>query len=155
MSQKSPHTEEVVRRIIDDTFAQGEVVIVPADSNFRDLMRKKFDLVFFTGSTSVGRDIMAEASKTLTPVILELGGKSPCYINKTADINLAAKRIAWGKLLNSGQTCIAPDHVLVISVEASLRLTFDGAVTVSSSSESFRGCCAIYALPSKIGRAHV
>lgn len=113
MSQKSPHTEEVVRRIIDDTFAQGEVVIVPADSNFRDLMRKKFDLVFFTGSTSVGRDIMAEASKTLTPVILELGGKSPCYINKTADINLAAKRIAWGKLLNSGQTCIAPDYVLV------------------------------------------
>lgn len=113
MSRRSPHTETIVREIIEKTFVQGEVTIVPADSDFRDLMRGKFDLVFFTGSTSVGRDIMAEAAKTLTPVILELGGKSPCYINKTADIKLAARRIAWGKLLNGGQTCIAPDYVLV------------------------------------------
>lgn len=113
MSRKAPATEEVARKIIERTFVEGEVTVVPSDSDFSELMKGKYDMVFFTGSTSVGKAVMAEASKTLTPVILELGGKSPCYVNKSADIKLAAKRIAWGKLLNGGQTCVAPDYVLV------------------------------------------
>ena len=76
-------------------------------------MEEKFDYIFFTGSTFVGKIVMEAASKHLTPVTLELGGKSPCIVDKDIDIELTARRIAWGKFLNAGQTCVAPDYVLV------------------------------------------
>ncbi|VDN23867.1 unnamed protein product [Dibothriocephalus latus] len=72
----------------------------------------KFDFIFYTGSSRVGKLVMAEAAKNLTPVCLELGGKSPVYIDASADIPLTARRIMWGKTLNAGQTCVAPDYVL-------------------------------------------
>jgi len=77
------------------------------------LLDQPFDHIFFTGSTSVGRIVMQAAAQKLTPITLELGGKSPCIVDKTADIQKAAKRIVWGKTINSGQTCVAPDYVLV------------------------------------------
>lgn len=77
-----------------------------------ELLKQKFDYIFYTGSTRVGKIIHAAANEHLTPVTLELGGKSPVYIDNTVDIALATKRIIWGKLMNLGQTCIAPDYVL-------------------------------------------
>lgn len=77
-----------------------------------ELLKHRFDYIFYTGSTMVGKIIHQAANKYLTPVTLELGGKSPCYLDKTADITIATKRILWGKLMNAGQTCIAPDYVL-------------------------------------------
>lgn len=77
-----------------------------------ELLKHKFDYIFYTGSTSVGKIVHAAANKHLTPVTLELGGKSPCYIDNTADIEIAARRVLWGKVINSGQTCIAPDYIL-------------------------------------------
>ena len=76
------------------------------------LLEQQFDNIFFTGSVAVGKVVMAAAARHLTPVTLELGGKSPCIVDETADIALAARRIAWGKFLNAGQTCVAPDYVL-------------------------------------------
>ena len=77
------------------------------------LLNEKFDYIFFTGSVNVGKYVMEKASAHLTPVSLELGGKSPCIVDETADLKLAAKRIVWGKFLHSGQTCVAPDYILV------------------------------------------
>jgi aldehyde dehydrogenase (NAD+) len=77
------------------------------------LLEQRWDIIFFTGSPDLGKTVMSAAAKNLTPVILELGGKSPCIIDKDADIRRAAKRLAWGKTLNSGQTCIAPDYILI------------------------------------------
>ena len=79
----------------------------------KKLLEIKFDLIFFTGSVNVGKIVMSQAAKHLTPVILELGGKSPCIVDETANISLAAKRIIWGKGINAGQTCVAPDYILV------------------------------------------
>ncbi len=79
----------------------------------KSLLEQRFDKIFFTGSAAVGKTVLAQAAKTLTPVTLELGGKSPCIVEATANIPLAARRIVFGKLLNAGQTCIAPDYVLV------------------------------------------
>jgi aldehyde dehydrogenase (NAD+) len=79
----------------------------------QDLLAEKFDYIFFTGSAAVGRFVMESAARSLTPVSLELGGKSPCIVDKTAKLALAAKRIAFGKLLNAGQTCVAPDYLLI------------------------------------------
>ena len=76
-------------------------------------MEERWDMIFFTGSPSFGCAVMAAAAKNLTPVVLELGGKSPCIIDKDADIEVAAKRVAWGKSLNAGQTCIAPDYLML------------------------------------------
>lgn len=77
-----------------------------------DLLKEKFDYIFFTGSPQVGKIVHQAAAKYLTPITLELGGKCPVYIDETADIKLAARRILWGKTINSGQTCIAPDYIL-------------------------------------------
>ena len=77
------------------------------------LLEQKFDYIFFTGGVQVGKLVMKKAAENLTPVTLELGGKSPCIVDKTANLNLAARRIAFGKFLNSGQTCVAPDYLLV------------------------------------------
>jgi aldehyde dehydrogenase (NAD+) len=79
------------------------------------LLAERYDIIFFTGSPSLGRVVMSAAAKNLTPVVLELGGKSPCIVDREADVKMAARRIAWGKTLNAGQTCIAPDYLLIHS----------------------------------------
>lgn len=88
-------------------------VVVGGREENQALLNQKFDFIFFTGGDDVGRVVLEKASQHLTPVVLELGGKSPCVVTNDADIDLAAKRITWGKYLNAGQTCVAPDHVYV------------------------------------------
>lgn len=113
-SEYSTHTSEVVKDLIESTFGSNYIqVVMGGKEESTALLQEKFDLIFFTGSPEVGKVIMEAASKHLTPVVLELGGKSPCIVEASADIKLAAKRILWGKMLNAGQTCVAPDYVLV------------------------------------------
>jgi aldehyde dehydrogenase (NAD+) len=113
-SAYAPATSRVVANIISDTFDKGHVSVVQGGRKENEaLLEQRFDYIFFTGSVEVGRIVMEKASKHLTPVSLELGGKSPAIVDSTADVALAAKRIAFGKFLNAGQTCIAPDYVLV------------------------------------------
>lgn len=113
-SEYAPHSSAVMKKIIEEAFPRKYVAVVEGGMEVnKELLQNKFDYIFFTGSVSVGKIIMEEASKHLTPVTLELGGKSPCIVDNTADISLAAKRVAWGKYLNAGQTCVAPDYVLV------------------------------------------
>ncbi len=113
-SELAPATSAVLAKMLADTFPQEFVAVVEGgvdESN--ELLALPFDKIFFTGSPAVGRIVMSAAARNLTPVTLELGGKSPCIIDETADIKLAARRIAFGKILNAGQTCVAPDYVLI------------------------------------------
>ncbi len=113
-SPYTPNVAHVLEQMIDDTFDDNYIAIVQGNRDInRYLLEQRFDLIFFTGSPMLGREVMTAAAKHLTPVVLELGGKSPCIVDKEADIKVAAKRIAWGKSLNAGQTCIAPDYLLV------------------------------------------
>lgn len=113
-SELAPHVSTVLRKLIEDTFDPAYVTVVEGGvEETTALLKEKFDHIFFTGSTRVGRIIMKAASDNLTPVTLELGGKSPCIVDETANLALAARRIIWGKLINAGQTCIAPDYLLV------------------------------------------
>ncbi len=113
-SEKVPHTAEVLGAIIADAFSPDEVALIAGDVDVADaLLDLPFDHIFFTGSTAVGRKVMAAAAKHLTPVTLELGGKSPAIVDANANIHTAAERLVWGKFLNAGQTCVAPDYVLV------------------------------------------
>ena len=113
-SNYSINTSRLLSRLIRDTFPPEYITVVEGDRYVnQDLLDAHFDYIFFTGSTRVGRVVMAKAAAHLTPVSLELGGKSPCIIDTTAKLDLAARRIAWGKCLNSGQTCVAPDYALV------------------------------------------
>lgn len=113
-SAYAKHTSAMVSRLIEEVFDPELVAVVEGGrSENQQLLEQKFDYIFFTGSVSVGKLVMEKASRHLTPVTLELGGKSPAIVDKSANIALAAKRIAFGKLLNAGQTCIAPDYVLV------------------------------------------
>jgi aldehyde dehydrogenase (NAD+) len=113
-SEHAPHTSRVVAEMIADTFDPSYITVCEGDANIsQQLLAEKFDHIFFTGGTAIGRIIMAAAAKHLTPVTLELGGKSPCIVDIDIDVDIAAKRIAWGKLINTGQTCIAPDYLLV------------------------------------------
>ena len=109
-----PHTSKVVEEMIKETFRPEYIGIVQGNREVNTaLLEERYDLIFFTGSPQLGRTVMRAASENLTPVILELGGKSPCIVDKDANIAMAARRIAWGKSLNAGQTCIAPDYLLV------------------------------------------
>ncbi|MBP3550392.1 MAG: aldehyde dehydrogenase [Alistipes sp.] len=109
-----PNVAHVLEQMIDDTFDDNYIAIIQGNRDInRYLLEQRFDLIFFTGSPMLGREVMTAAAKHLTPVVLELGGKSPCIVDKEANIKVAAKRIAWGKSLNAGQTCIAPDYLLV------------------------------------------
>lgn len=109
-----PHVSQTIADMIAETFPEDYIAVVQGNREVNaQLFSHPFDLIFYTGSPSVAHTVMEAAAKHLTPVILELGGKSPCIIDKTANIDIAAKRIAWGKTLNSGQTCIAPDYILV------------------------------------------
>ena len=113
-SAYSPETSRIIHQLISETFdTQYVAVITGGRSENADLLEQKFDYIFFTGGVTVGKLVMEKASKHLTPVTLELGGKSPCIIDHTANLRIAARRITFGKFLNCGQTCIAPDYVLV------------------------------------------
>lgn len=115
-SENSPKTTGVIIKIIEESFKEEFVSVVEpygGKEAAESLLKEEFDYIFFTGSVPVGKIVMEASSKHLTPVTLELGGKSPCIVDKDADIRLAAKRIAWGKFLNAGQTCVAPDYLLV------------------------------------------
>lgn len=112
-SETSPHTGAIIEKILNYTFAEEYIHCVPADTPHDAVNKQQYDYIFFTGSTSVGKEIMNIASQNLTPVTLELGGKSPVIIDETANIEIAARRIAWGKFINAGQTCVAPDHVII------------------------------------------
>ena len=112
-SEYTPETNKVLEKIIKECFPPAYVTMVEGDEKTsKVILAQKFDKIFFTGSTGVGTEILKTAAKTLTPVTLELGGKSPCIVDKTADIPLAAKRIVFGKFINCGQTCVAPDYIL-------------------------------------------
>ena len=109
-----PTVSKTIEEMIRETFEERYIAVVQGNRNVNTaLLEQRWDLIFFTGSPALAKTVMSAAAENLTPVILELGGKSPCIIDKNADIALAAKRIAWGKTLNSGQTCIAPDYLLI------------------------------------------
>ena len=109
-----PNVSQAIEDMIADTFAPEYIATVQGHRDVNTaLLEQRWDIIFFTGSPALAKTVMAAAAKNLTPVILELGGKSPCIIDRTADIATTAKRLAWGKTLNSGQTCIAPDYILI------------------------------------------
>ena len=111
-SAYSPHTSRVILDILSQCFDPRYVAVVTGGrAENTCLLQEHFDYIFFTGSQSVGKEVMRKAAEHLTPITLELGGKSPCIVDKTADLKLAARRIVFGKYLNCGQTCVAPDYV--------------------------------------------
>lgn len=113
-SEMTPNSSALMKKMLEDFFPTEYVAVVEGEADTtQKLIKANFDYIFFTGSTEVGRSVMKSASETLTPVTLELGGKSPVIIAEDADLVRAAVRIAWGKSVNAGQTCIAPDYVLV------------------------------------------
>ncbi len=113
-SEVSQNTEKVIFEMISKNFDPSDIQVKTGGPQAtQDLLKEKWDFIFFTGSTVVGKIIMKAAAENLTPVCLELGGKSPCVVEDDANIEIAAKRIAWGKFFNAGQTCVAPDYLLV------------------------------------------
>lgn len=111
-SPDAPATAVAMQQMIQETFDSAYIAVAQGgrDTNTR-LLEQRFDVIFFTGSPKVGKVVMKAAAEYLTPVVLELGGKSPCIVDADANLDVAAKRIAWGKLINAGQTCIAPDYL--------------------------------------------
>lgn len=115
-SQYSKETTLIIMKIIEECFPKEYVAVIEPFGGREEvsaILKEKYDYIFFTGSVAVGKIVMEAASKHLTPVTLELGGKSPALLDEDCDVSLAAKRIAWGKFINAGQTCVAPDYVLV------------------------------------------
>ena len=113
-SPYTPAVSGVLAEMISHTFDERYIAVAEGDRTVNTaLLGQRFDMIFFTGSPALGRTVMRAAAEHLTPVVLELGGKSPCIVDSDADIAVAARRIAWGKTLNAGQTCIAPDYLLI------------------------------------------
>lgn len=113
-SELTPNTSKILAKIIQKTFQENHVTVVEGGVDVNQkLLAQRWDYIFFTGSIAVGKIVAKAAAENLTPVTLELGGKSPCIIDETANLKLAARRIVWGKFLNAGQTCIAPDYILI------------------------------------------
>lgn len=113
-SEMTPNLSRIMVKMIRETFSENEVAIFEGDASVAtDLLDMPFDHIFFTGSPAIGKVVMAAAAKHLASVTLELGGKSPTIIDETADLDMAVKTLAWGKFVNCGQTCIAPDHIYV------------------------------------------
>lgn len=113
-SEFTPHTSGLINKLMAENFPPGLITTIEGGVEVSEaLLAEKFNHIFFTGSTRVGKIVMASAAKHLIPVTLELGGKSPCIIDRDVNIKVAAKRVAWGKFFNCGQTCIAPDYVLI------------------------------------------
>jgi aldehyde dehydrogenase (NAD+) len=113
-SELTPNTSKIVETIIKSVFEEQFVAVVQGDAKVsQELLKQQWDYIFFTGSVNVGKLVAQAAALYLTPTTLELGGKNPCIIDQTANIKLTAKRIVWGKFLNAGQTCIAPDYIII------------------------------------------
>lgn len=113
-SEVSPHCAEILRELISSTLEPGLVTVVCGEASVAaDLSQQPFDFVFFTGGEAIGRRVAEAAGRNLTPCVLELGGKNPCIVTADAPLEITARRIVWAKCLNAGQTCLAPDHVLV------------------------------------------
>lgn len=113
-SELTPNTAAIIQKIINDVFPEDHVSVIQGNAEVAtQLLEQRWDYIFFTGSVAVGKIVAQAAAKNLTPVTLELGGKNPCIVDETANLQLAAKRIVWGKFVNCGQTCIAPDYILV------------------------------------------
>ena len=115
-SELTPHTSKITREIIEAVFDKNHVSVIEGGvAVSQELLAQRWDYIFFTGSVPVGKIVAKAAAEHLTPITLELGGKSPCIVDETANIKLTAKRIIWGKFINGGQTCIAPDYLLIHS----------------------------------------
>lgn len=115
-SESSVHTTKIIKKMIGETFDTSYVRVVEGEKDeVTALIHASFDYIFFTGSVAVGKVVMRAAAEKLTPITLELGGKSPAIVDQTANIEVAAKRIVWGKFNNTGQTCVAPDYLFVHS----------------------------------------
>jgi aldehyde dehydrogenase (NAD+) len=113
-SEISANTSQILAKVINKNFEPGYLKVIEGGvETSQELLKEKFDYIFFTGGTKIGKVVMEAAAKHLTPVTLELGGKSPCIVETDIDLKTAAKRIIWGKFLNAGQTCVAPDYLLV------------------------------------------
>ena len=113
-SEISIHTSKILDKILSEALPATEVAVeLGGAEKTQELLKERFDFIFFTGSTAVGKIVMKAAAEHLTPVVLELGGKSPCIVDETAEIKSAARRIVWGKFANTGQTCVAPDFIAV------------------------------------------
>jgi aldehyde dehydrogenase (NAD+) len=113
-SELSPATSKIISKIILNTFEEEHIACIEGNAEVsKQLLEQPFDHIFFTGSTEIGKAVMGAAAKNLTSVTLELGGKSPTIIDKEVNLAKAAQKIAWGKLVNAGQTCIAPDYILI------------------------------------------
>lgn len=113
-SEATPHTTKIIQKIIGEAFHPTYIRVVEGEKEETSmLIHAPFDFIFFTGSVKVGKIVMKAAAERLTPIALELGGKSPAIVDHTANLEVAAKRIIWGKFINAGQTCIAPDYVVV------------------------------------------
>ncbi|MBR5899234.1 MAG: aldehyde dehydrogenase [Muribaculaceae bacterium] len=127
-----PNVSNVIEQMISETFDKEYIAVVQGNRDVNTaLLAHKWDIIFFTGSPALATTVMAAAAKNLTPVVLELGGKSPCIVDKCADIKVAARRLAWGKTLNSGQTCIAPDYLLIHKdVKAEFVAAFEAEVKI-------------------------
>ena len=113
-SELTPHTSSIIAEIISNVFDKNHTEVIEGGVEVsQNLLSQRWDYIFFTGSVAVGKIVAKAAAEYLTPITLELGGKNPCIIDETANLKLAAKRIVWGKFINAGQTCIAPDYLLV------------------------------------------
>lgn len=112
-SKSSIHTTALLQKMINANFESSFFTVLDGSLSYEEILAEKVDTIFFTGSERVGKIVMEAASKHCTPISLELGGKSPVFVDDSADLDLAAKRILWGKLINCGQTCVAPDYILV------------------------------------------
>ena len=123
-SRNSSHTSAVISTIINNAFSSSYIYAADSNCEYNEILNCTYDYIFFTGSERVGRIVMRYAGENLTPVTLELGGKSPCIIDKSANLRRAAKRIVWGKLLNAGQTCVAPDYVVVPSEQKEVFVSY-------------------------------
>ena len=112
-SEYSPHTSMIMEKMIKECFDEAYVTIINGDADTsKELLKQQFDFIFFTGSSAIGKEVLKQSANHLTPVVLELGGKSPCIIDEQVNVKLAAKRIIFGKMVNLGQPCVAPDYIL-------------------------------------------
>lgn len=113
LSPRAPHTNAFIRRFMEKCFSADEILLLENELELPELLKFRFDYIFFTGSSHSGREVMRAAAEYCTPLTLELGGKNPCIVAADANLGIAARRIVWGKFFNAGQSCAAPDHLLV------------------------------------------
>ena len=113
LSPRAPHTNALIHRLLRQDFSSDEILLIDDELSLPELLKYRYDYIFLTGSTNTGRAVLRAAAEHCTPVTLELGGKNPCVVAPGADLKIAARRIVWGKFFNAGQSCAAPDHLLV------------------------------------------